>query len=784
VLVNFTPFEPGGALHSMTHYRQWLLFKQTKWDPIKQKWEKKPIQPNGYGMPWRSDPSKLLTYAEAKAAVGQRSNCTLGFVLTPQDPFFCLDIDHCLDAGGNQSEAAQELVSFLPYGIVEKSMSGDGLHVWGSTDEIPHSCKNDILNAEYYTNSRAIAITGDIYPTAYNVSLDSTLDVIALVSTHFPYATRKIKADGAKSTIERLEEAALAVPFIDPLLTYDNWLGVCMGLHAAGVEADAEETAFKIAQEYTANSPKYQPGYLEYKWGSFHADGGHTLNSLFHFAKLGGYKTRDEISAAEAFAEFTALTPPPPPVPGDIQVAVETREQGILYPVDYLPIFGECVYVKNAHCIWTPNGELLDQKRFDAEYSGYSYALDMVGRKCVDSPWETFFKCREYKFKRVHATAFRPDLPTGQIITHEGRTFVNVYWPVPIARQAGDVTLFLDHLAKILPDERDRRILLSYMAALVQSPGVKFQWAPLLQGVEGNGKTFFTDCLEAAVGSCYSHRPQAQDLDNKFNAWLVNKLLICVEDIYVSGHRANIIEALKPMITGTRAGIQGKNADQVTTSICANFIFNSNHKNALGDAVKGRRYCVFYTAQQFESDLERDGMTGAYFTTLYLWAMSGGFAHVTDYLHTYQVDAEFNPAGNCTRAPRTSAHAEVLVEALGPVEQEIMAAVTEDRPGFIGPWISSLALDRLLTSTGNDKKIPRNRRRALLESLGYVRHPHLVDGRTNNAVLPDAGKTALYVKKGHPALELQGPAVIADRYSKAQQQGGASVASAVFSGSY
>jgi hypothetical protein len=64
--------------------------------------------------------------------------------------------------------------------------------------------------------------------------------------------------------------------------------------------------------------------------------------------------------------------------------------------------------------------------------------------------------------------------------------------PINTPRKAGDAGPFLRHLAKLLPDERDRSILLAYMAASIQHKGVKFQWAPLIQGAEGNGKTLLT----------------------------------------------------------------------------------------------------------------------------------------------------------------------------------------------------------------------------------------------------------------------------------------------------
>ena len=109
----------------------------------------------------------------------------------------------------------------------------------------------------------------------------------------------------------------------------------------------------------------------------------------------------------------------------------------------------------------------------------------------------------------------------------------------------------------------------------------------------------------------YTHYPNAADLTNKFNGWLLNKLFIGVEDIYVPDHRRELIETLKPMITGGDGlEIQFKGADQVTADICANFMFNSNHKDAVQKTQSDRRFAVFFTAQQSAADIQAAGMGG------------------------------------------------------------------------------------------------------------------------------------------------------------------------------
>jgi hypothetical protein len=327
--------------------------------------------------------------------------------------------------------------------------------------------------------------------------------------------------------------------------------------------------------------------------------------------------------------------------------------------------------------------------------------------------------------------------------------------PIVTPATAGDPAPFLDHLQRLLPDGGDRAILLAYMAALVQYPGVKFQWCPMVQGLEGNGKTLLVSVLTQAVGRRYTHLPNASDISNKFNAWLMGKLFIGIEEIYTAD-RTEAIETLKPLITNPRVEIQGKGDNQSTGDNRANFLLTSNHQDAIRKTRLDRRYCVFYTAQQQPGDLERDGMTGDYFPRLYEWLKVGGYAVVNWYLRQYQIPAELNPASGCQRAPETTSTAVAIRASLGSIEQEVIEAIEEGRPGFAGGWISSFAFDRLLDDKRAATRIPRARRRDLLVSLGYEWHPGLRDGRVNNAMVDVgglSGKPRLFIRTGHLAAQ-------------------------------
>ena len=69
-----------------------------------------------------------------------------------------------------------------------------------------------------------------------------------------------------------------------PADDYDTWLRVGMALHASG-----EAWARAVWDTWSQRSDKYDPPMQQQKWGSFTADGGVNLATLFHLAKQYGY---------------------------------------------------------------------------------------------------------------------------------------------------------------------------------------------------------------------------------------------------------------------------------------------------------------------------------------------------------------------------------------------------------------------------------------------------------------------------------------------------------------
>lgn len=437
---------------------------------------------------------------------------------------------------------------------------------------------------------------------------------------------------------------------------------------------------------------------------------------------------------------------------------------GFMGIADQMDHFQGCVYIMHSDRVLMPDGVELNQSRFDVMRGGQLFAMDDTNDKTTKSAWEAFLKNSAYSPPTAHNTCFRPELPPMAMVTDGTWRLVNTYQPIETPRCAGDAGPFLRHMATLFPEERDRTILLSYMASLVQNPGVKFQWWPVIQGAKGNGKTLLLNVLTYCVGEQYSHLPNTSKMTRNgisFNGWLKGKLFLGMDEVY-SSQRRDFLEEFKPYVTNRRLPIESKGVDEYTGDNRANGMMLTNHKDGVPVDKDERRYAVFFTHQQTAEDCFRDGLTPDHFQRLWNWLDGEGFAVVNDYLRSYVPVPEFDPAGRASRAPRTSSTEEAIHASRGKAEGEIIDAVEEGRMGFRGGYISSRMMSKLM----EEKRInlPRNKYKATLEGLDYIPHPSLPEGKTPSAVPPDGARTILYIRRGEPYVTVD----IADDYSAKQ----------------
>ena len=690
-----------------------------------------------------------------------------GFVFTSDDPFYFLDIDGCLLPDGQWSPVAADLCARLAGAAIEISHSGRGLHIFGQTAPLIHGTRNTPLHLELYTSGRFVALTGT--GAMGDAATDCTAALAHIASTLFA-PTAGVAPRGAWTAepvpewsgpeddgeLIRRELAAAsrnaAAAFGGAQTFADLWNGNVSD--TARSEAD-QSLANHLAFWTGKNCERIErlmraSGLLRDKWDSpSHRD----------------YLERTILNAC-AFVTSVASTPARPEPVDTVTPAAPGRLPMYVPPDLQVGHFADCTYVLSEAKVWsTKHSGLLTQAAFDVAYGGYNWIMDPMGETKSKSAYEAFTQSKVHACRIADDMCFRPELPTGQVIEEEGRRLVNTYVRYDCPEKDGDASPLVGHIRRMLPHDGDAEILLNYMAFLKQYPGIKAQWWPVVQGVQGNAKTLLIDVLRYCAGNRYSHLPSASAMARdglKFNGWVRRKLFIGLDEVALS-HKREFLEEFKVIITSRILGVEPKGGEQILFENRANGIICTNHRDGVPVDDRERRYAILYTAQQDESDLDKCGMTSAYFTALYDWFNADGAAIMARYLTTYPVDKSVMMG----RAPATSSKQAAIVASRGRAEQEVQEAIDEGRVGFMGGWVSSKHLDDLLD--GRRLNVPRSKRPELLRTLGYIPHPGLGDdGRVNNPVAPDGARSRLYVRVGHLSINIGKPADVAAAYTKAQ----------------
>lgn len=792
------------ALAAFNQYPKFIVYKLAPSKSRPGKTDKLPVNHATARIEDAHDPAIWTDFQTASLAAQLfGAEYGVGYVFTADDPFWFLDIDGCLDdTTGTWSPLALQLCQQLAGTAIEVSSSGKGLHLFGSGTLPAHATKNEPLHIELYDKRRFVALTGvGAVGDAGFVVADSVLS--QLVADKFPprdAASNELEEDwwstepvadwnGPEDDVvllERMFRSASAAALLGGRARFvDLWDADAAALAvayppptdstAAWNESVADAALAQHLAFWTGNNAQrmcdlmFKSGLQRQKW---HDRWPYYIKTTIR-------------NACAMQTEWLHDAPPAPPpligVPtadGESGVALSAAQAIIgstyLSPDQQVTYFAGCTYVQEQHRVLLPNGTLVKPEQFKAIYGGRNFVMDPGNERTVRNAFEAFTESQAYTFPRADKTCFRPKVPFGQLVVEGGLRLVNTYLPISVPRAVGDPSKFLQHLARILPDARDQSIVLGYLAGCVQLQGTKFQWAPLIQGVEGNGKSLLFKCVARAIGKRYVHWPLAQDIDNSFNAWLAGHTFFAVDEIYIADKRIDAMETLKPMITGDE-GIQitKKGVDATSQDICGNFGFLTNHQDGMRSSRNDRRVAQFFCAQQFVEDLAATGLTPGYFIDLVDWLKGAGayegqppgYDIVSEFLWSYEIPDEFNPA-LMVRKPVTSTAEQAIEMGLGNIEQTINEAIAQQEMFFKGGWVSSTGLKEVMAKVGS--RLPLSKYRPMMRALGYDWHPALREGRAGSVVVTDGNRPQLFLRREHPARLLTGHDDIIAAYTSSQ----------------
>ncbi|CAB4159615.1 Primase, C-terminal 2 [uncultured Caudovirales phage] len=721
-------------------------------------WAKMPYA--AAGTPGSSTDAKTwCTYDEAADAHMLGDYDGLGFVLG--DGLHGIDLDDCRDpVTGLLNSLALEVLEKVQ-GYAEVSPSGTGIKIFTPTNLDGSRTKKE-MGVELYRDGRYFTVTGHVLDAGH-------ADVPVLVQDLGWFVemvwAETMSADSEERALElykrplddweldRVVDEVLV--HMDPDCGYEDWLKIGAALHHQG---GGDVDWLQAWDEWSAVSGKWVEGYCADKWDSFSEQravgrGAITLASLLHMTKDKRHEAelseRDvlmkgfgvEIDACadprelqEKIAAKIAHTAALSDVERELLAASlqkKAKDLGVKLPITTvrgwvrakgkagnasMPDWAEVwVYVTDGDKFFNlQTKQEVTPQGFRALYNRLMPLNQDGNREKADQ-----YALEQWGMKVVSHKAYMP--AAAETFDMFGLEWVNMYRPesvpeVPATASQSDLdaieTVKL-HLNTYLADQRERDLLLSFIAWNVQHPGVKVRWAPYIHGVPGDGKSFFSELVAVAMGGQNVRMLNGSTLESNFTDWAVGYAMVAIEEMKQHGHnRYDIMNRVKPVITNTTIEVHPKGKASYTAPNVSNYMIFSNYLDGAPVDEGDRRY--MFLSSQLTSERARELTEAGYFKTLFD-AVQGHAGAIRAWLLTYGLHPEFDANG---RAPDTAIKNTVIEMSKSDLECAAEELIENGIEGVGRDVISSAHFTRALTVSGAEAP-STTRVNSLLTKLGF-----------------------------------------------------------------
>ena len=385
-----------------------------------------------------------------------------------------------------------------------------------------------------------------------------------------------ISTQVAEYTDEDVKHAREAIQYLDPNMGNDEWVIVGMALYRV-------PGGFQIWDEWSQKGDTYDADDIRVRWKSF-SKTSVNLPTLFYKAQMNGWPNPKKRSVEGVLDDFDAIEDGGAGGGGGKYLTVN---------------WPDFVFVTGQDCFWQiSKAEPISKGALNTAYmrantwvqSGkqpkrlrpHDYLMDVIGAEFVDH------------------TMYAPQHP--EIFTLNGMRYVNTYRPnlAPRANPYWDadpaVGVIERHFMDWFDDEKYGRLVIQWMAHNVQYPGKKILWAPIICGVNGDGKSSINSILKAAMGDVNVRDVGTNEVHSSFNAWAHGACVATLEEVrIIAQNRHEVMNALKPLITNQKISVVAKGQDGKQVLNTCNYIAFTNYPDALKLEGDDRRWVPLYT---------------------------------------------------------------------------------------------------------------------------------------------------------------------------------------------
>lgn len=283
--------------------------------------------------------------------------------------------------------------------------------------------------------------------------------------------------------------------------------------------------------------------------------------------------------------------------------------------------------------------------------------------------------------------------------------------------------LIQEHLHKMFSNKAEVQTFIQWMAWVVQNPGKKVRWAPLLIGAPGDGKSQLGTVMGLAMGSLNVKVVNQTELNENFTSWKYGACLAVLEELKAVGKsRHDVSEKLKEPIANDTISVLRKGKDGFNAPNTQNYLALTNHRDAVIIEQADRRWFVMETVFSQQHKAAEGVFDGEYFKIIE--ASSGA---IRGWLLSIDTSA-FNP----NRVPPSNAAKDFMkYRSKGNDATDILEML--ELGGGYGYTSNVVSTDCLSKDFGviYPQRLNTNRLSSALGELGFIKVEKLIKWRGN-----------------------------------------------------
>lgn len=514
------------------------------------------------------------------------------------------------------------------------------------------------------------------------------------------------------------EELRAKLQMIPDVNDHDTWFQIGMALYH---QFDGSEEGLMLWHEWSVQGNTYDQEALDYRWTTFNVQGkGREPLTARYILKLA--QEEEQRVAGEELQEVRQALEDADSIPGVREVMDRIKHvafdqltrEGLVADIrkslkringttmtaatikkliryenpdhkNMPPWLANFVYVQVDETFFNPaNGAKMSRRAFDASYGRFM----MTKRDLLEGNTEPEHSASQVALNRYQIPTVQNHmyLPGEELFfSIKGLDYVNSYSDRDVpdepekytkgARRA--IQLVEDHLVHLFMHERDRKLLLDFMSWVAR--GGRVNWAPVIQGTEGDGKTFFFELMGAVLGASNVNTVPGEALADKNTSWAEGHQFLFIEEIRLHGsNRFAVLNKVKPYITNTMASVRRMQVDWYKVVNTVSYMLATNHKDGMPIDKKDTRYFpMFSRYQTTEAIAAFERQNPKYYDQLY-----GALEEHAGALRKWLIERELSPGFNAKkRAPVSAAKAEMIFLNQSE-EDEAFEASLEDEEIF------------------------------------------------------------------------------------------------------